>query len=148
MKLSATTLSVMKNYSTINSNLLIKPGSELATRSASKSTISVATVEEKFDHEIGIVDLNSFLNTYSLFENPEIELNDNFMIIKDNTKKVKYWYAKASVLSVPEFLINPNGNRPTVQDSFLEFDLPQKTIQDVMKAANVMNLPHIVVELS
>ena len=58
MNLSENTVSVLKNYSTINQNLLIKPGKVLTTMSAMKNIVSRAEVEEDFPREMAIYDLN------------------------------------------------------------------------------------------
>ena len=46
MKLSEQTVSILKNFSTINQNLVIKEGSEILTVSAMKNIVSRAEVEE------------------------------------------------------------------------------------------------------
>ena len=48
MKLSEHTTSVLKNFATINQNLVIKEGSELLTMSAMKNIVGKATVEKMF----------------------------------------------------------------------------------------------------
>ena len=61
MKLSEHTTSVLKNFATINQNLVIKEGSELLTMSSMKNIVARAEVEETFPKEIAIYDLNEFL---------------------------------------------------------------------------------------
>ena len=70
MKLSNHTTSVLKNFATINQNLVIKEGSELLTMSSMKNIVAKATVEENFPKEIAIYDLNEFLGALSLFSEP------------------------------------------------------------------------------
>ena len=48
MKLSSNTTMVLKNFATINQNLVIKEGSELITMSSMKNIVAKATVEENF----------------------------------------------------------------------------------------------------
>ena len=67
MKLSSNTTMVLKNFATINQNLVIKEGSELLTMSSMKNIVAKATVEENFPKEIAIYDLNEFLGALSLF---------------------------------------------------------------------------------
>ena len=54
MKLSKTTLELLKNFATINTNLLVKSGSSLSTVSASKSILAKGTIEESFPQEFAI----------------------------------------------------------------------------------------------
>ena len=63
MKLSNHTTSVLKNFATINQNLVIKEGNEMSTMSAMKNIVARATVEETFPKEIAIYDLNEFLGS-------------------------------------------------------------------------------------
>ena len=70
MKLSSHTTSVLKNFATINQNLVIKEGNTITTMSAMKNIIAKAEVEETFPQEIAIYDLNEFLASMSLFKEP------------------------------------------------------------------------------
>ena len=73
MKLSDNTKMVLRNFATINQNLVIKEGSELLTMSAMKNIVVKAEVEETFPKEIAIYDLNEFLASISLFAVPVLE---------------------------------------------------------------------------
>ena len=68
MKLSEQTVSILKNFSAINQNLIIKQGSEISTVSAMKNIVATAKVEEIFPVEFAIYDLNEFLSGLSLFK--------------------------------------------------------------------------------
>ena len=70
MKLSTETISVLKNFSTINANLMVKSGSSLSTMSAMKNIVAKADVTEEFPSDFAIYDLNEFLSALSLFGNP------------------------------------------------------------------------------
>ena len=92
MKLSEHTTSVLKNFATINQNLVIKEGSELLTMSAMKNIVAKATVEENFPKELAIYDLNEFLAALSLFKSPILDFDDQFVTINEETdpkKKLK-----------------------------------------------------------
>ena len=58
MKLSDHTIEVLKNFATINQNLVIKEGSTLSTMSAMKNIVARATVAETFEKDVAIYDLN------------------------------------------------------------------------------------------
>ena len=95
MKLSNHTTSVLKNFSTINQNLLIKEGNTISTMSAGKNIVAKAELEETFSQEIAIYDLNEFLGALSLFSSPILDFNDNYVMISEEAKpttKVKYFY--------------------------------------------------------
>ena len=82
MKLSDTTISVLKNYSTINQNLMIKAGSNLSTMSAMKNIVASAEVSETFERDVAIYDLNEFLATLSLFNNPDLDFQDDYFFLE------------------------------------------------------------------
>ena len=52
MKLSEHTTSVLKNFATINQNLVIKEGNELLTMSSMKNIVAKATVDESFPRQL------------------------------------------------------------------------------------------------
>ena len=56
MKLNENTSAILKNFSEINTNILIKPGSELNTISTMRNIFAKATITESFDSEFGIYD--------------------------------------------------------------------------------------------
>ena len=83
MKLSEHTISVLKNFASINQNLVIKEGNELQTMSAMKNIVSKATVEENFPREFAIYDLNEFLASLSLFKNPLLSFDEQSLEMKE-----------------------------------------------------------------
>ena len=62
MKLTSKTISILKNFSTINQNLMVKTGNALSTMSAMKNIVAQAEVTEKFPQDFAIYDLNEFLS--------------------------------------------------------------------------------------
>ena len=76
MKLSEHTTSVLKNFASINQNLVIKEGKTISTMSAMKNIVAKAEVDEDFPREIAIYDLNEFLAALSLFTNPVLDFSE------------------------------------------------------------------------
>ena len=104
MKLSDETKEVLKNFSTINQNLVIKQGSNISTMSAMKNIIASAEVKESFPLDFAIYDLNEFLAALSLFENPNLDFHKDFVVMTENGspgKSLKYWYSDPSVVTSP-----------------------------------------------
>lgn len=109
MKLSEATLSVLKNFSTINNNILIHPGNVLRTVNDAqiKTIFANATVPDTFPEKIGIFDLTEFLNVVNLLGGPEetdfaFETKRVILSSSKNRSKVQYWYAADTALSYPE----------------------------------------------
>ena len=61
MQLSSDTIAVLKNFSDINQNILVKPGNTIQTISTLKNILAQAEIKEKFDNEFAIYDLPEFL---------------------------------------------------------------------------------------
>ena len=142
MKLSEQTVSILKNFSTINQNLVIKQGSEISTMSAMKNIVSKSKVEETFPVEFAIYDLNEFLSAMSLFTNPDLDFNENFVVITEagsNSKSLKYWYSEPSVVTTPSKEIT----MPSVD---VEFPMNSGILSEVQKAAAVIGAPDMVLE--
>ena len=75
MNISTDTLSVLKNFSDINQNILVKPSNTIQTISTMKNILAEAEVSEKFDSEFAIYDLPEFLRAVELFEKPALKFN-------------------------------------------------------------------------
>ena len=142
MKLSEHTIEVLKNFATINQNLVIKEGSTLTTMSALKNIVAKADVEESFDKEVAIYDLNEFLASISLFTSPILEFNDGFVTIKEeNSPKnsLKYFYSDPSVVTSPNKTI-------TMPSKEVEFTLNGENLNKLKRAAGVIQAPDLVLE--
>ena len=142
MKLSEHTTSVLKNFATINQNLVIKEGSELLTMSAMKNIVAKATVEENFPKELAIYDLNEFLAALSLFKSPILDFDDQFVTINEETdpkKKLKYFYSDPSVVQSPSKTI-------TMPSEEITFELNSNSLSEMKRAASVIGAPDMVLE--
>ena len=142
MKLSNGTVTVLKNFSTINQNLVIKAGNKISTMSAMKNIISKATVEETFPREFAIYDLNEFLSALSLFEKPDLDFREDFVVMIEegsSGKALKYWYSDPSVVTTPQ-------KEVTMPECEITFTLESDMLSDVQKAAAVIGAPDMVLE--
>ena len=141
MKLSNETVSVLKNFSTINQNLVIKGGHKIATMSAMKNIVAKAEVIEDFPQTFAIYDLNEFLSAISLFSKPELEFENDFVMITEEgtSKSLKYWYSDPSVVTTPTKDI-------TMPECEVKFNLSSDTLSTVTKAAAVIGAPDMALE--
>ena len=133
VKLTKNTQSILKNFSTLNSNILIKEGNVIKTMSPQKNVMAQAVVEESFP-DFGIWDLNKFLSVISLFSDPEFIFEDKYVMINDGRKSsVKYYYCEPSLLTVPTKDIK-------MPDSTLSINLTDSIFNELMKASSVLQL--------
>ena len=144
MKLSSNTTSVLKNFASINQNLVIKEGKEITTMSAMKNIVARAEVEEEFPQEVAIYDLNEFLSALSLFKSPNLQFQDTYVnITEENNPKtsLKYFYSDPSVVTTPSKMITMPSNEVT-------FTLESATLSNITKAAAVIGSADLVLENS
>lgn len=139
MKISKKTLEILKNFASINSNILVQPGNSITTISPVKNVLAEAKVEENFDTQFGIWDLNKFLGVVSLFNDPEFEFEDKYVnIVGSSGSSVKYHYCEPKLLTVPTKKIN-------MPSSVIAFTLTQKNFAELQKAASVLQVSDIAV---
>ena len=55
IKLSTQTLDILKNFSGINSNLVVKAGEPLSTISEAKNIMAIANISESFETGFGFI---------------------------------------------------------------------------------------------
>ena len=80
MKLSDKTVGILKNFSTINQNILIKEGSKLRTMSTMKNILAEADVSEAFPTDFGIYDLNEFLGVLTLAKDADLNFDNQSIL--------------------------------------------------------------------
>ena len=142
MKLSEHTTSVLKNFASINQNLVIKEGKTISTMSAMKNIVAKAEVDEDFPREIAIYDLNEFLAALSLFNNPVLDFSENHVMITEEGKtgnSLKYFYSDPSVVTTPSSEI-------TMPKTEVNFSLDSSDLSKVQRAASVIGSPDLVLE--
>lgn len=142
MKLSNYTTSVLKNFSTINQNLVIKEGNTITTMSAMKNIVAKAEVEETFPQQIAIYDLNEFLGALSLFTSPVLDFSDNHVMISEENKpttKMKYFYSDPSVVTSPNKMITMPSNE-------VKFTMSSEDLSRLKRAAGAIGAPDMVLE--
>jgi len=142
MKLSEHTNSVLKNFASINQNLVIKEGKTISTMSAMKNIVAKAEVDEDFPREIAIYDLNEFLAALSLFTNPVLDFSENHVMITEEGKtgnSLKYFYSDPSVVTTPSSEI-------TMPETEVKFSLDSSDLSKVQRAASVIGSPDLVLE--
>ena len=140
MKLSEQTREVLKNFSTINQNLLVKPGKTLTTMSAMKNIVAKAEVGDSFPKEFAIYDLNEFLAALSLFQTPDLDFQEHCVIItegKAKNKTLKYFYSDPSVITSPSKEIQ-------MPEPEVSFEFKHDTFNRVIKASAVLGVPDLV----
>ncbi len=138
MKLSDKTLTLLKNFSSINQSILFKNGSSLRTISVMKNILAEATITEEFPRDFGIYDLNQFLNGLGLHQQPELDFeNDGYVVIREGKMRSKYFFADPSVI------VTPPDKEITLPSEDVCFELNTQQLDRMLKAASVYQLPDL-----
>ena len=138
MKLSESTVNLLKNFSSINQSILFKEGNKLRSISVMKKILAEATISEEFPKDFGIYDLNQFLNGLSLHNSPELDFENNqFVVIEEGKMRSKYFFADASVI------VSPPEKEITLPTEDVCFQLTSQQLEKLKKAASVYQLPDI-----
>ena len=138
MKLSDSTVNLLKNFSNINQSILFKKGNSLRTISVMKNILAEATINEELPKDFGIYDLNQFLNGLSLHNNPDLDFtNDNYVVIREGRSRSKYFFADPNVIVCPP---DKSIELPTEDVSF---ELKTEQLDKLLKAAGIYQLPDL-----
>ena len=138
MKLSDKTISVLKNFSSINQSILFKEGNKLRTISVMKNILAEATISEEFAKDFGVYDLNQFLNGLSLHQRPELDFgNDGYVVIREGKMRSKYFFAD------PNVIVTPPDKEITLHSVDVCFEVSTEQLDKLLKAAAVYQLPDL-----
>ena len=134
MNISKSTLEVLKNFASINTNILVREGNTLATISNGKNIFSRATVTENFSKEFAIYDLNSLLGLLTFTDKPDLDLGEESLKINNGSAEFEYFYSDPSIIvAAPD--------RTIEVDNFFEFEMTKDAITNITRAASVINAP-------
>lgn len=139
MKISTQTLNVLKNFSSINASILVKPGSVLKTLSPQNNIMAEAAVAEDFPKAFAIYDLSQFLSAVSLFDDPDFDFQESFVKIGSGNRCIRYYFADPS-------MVKAAGDKKIVLPSKdVSFTITEKQLNEILKAASVLQVPEIAV---
>ena len=137
MQLSETTIQVLRNFASINPSIKILQGSTLATVAEAKNILAKATIPDEFPQEFGIYDLNSFLSTISLVDNPFLKFEEKFVTITGNRTRVKYFFDMTQEKGKTDIIM---------PEPVVKFTLTQADLAALKKAAGTLGHDQIVIQ--
>ncbi len=130
MELSDNTLTVLKNFSSINQNLMVREGKTVKTISEARNVLATANVAEEFPKDFGVYDLNEFISVLGLVDQPRLTFQDEHVIVGDSSgrSKVKYFFSPEETLTTPSKDIK-------MPEPDVKFELTADTLSKLKKAA-------------
>ncbi len=133
MQLTENTLQILKNFASINPNIVINAGTTLRTISEARNVLASAESDVEFPVTLGIYDLGEFLSVASLVNDPDFEFNSDHILISDGTGRTRIVYHCASL----DILTSPK-KEIIMPEADVMFDLDRDTLNRVKRAASVL----------
>ena len=90
MKLSDETISILKNFSTINESIVFEEGNRLRTVAVNKSILAEAKIEETIPTLFAIYNLNQFIGAMSMFDRADLEMADKQVKMQFTGTSINY----------------------------------------------------------
>lgn len=142
MQLSKRTLEVLKNFATINQSIVVNPGNKLSTMAVARNILAEAEVEETFPREFAIYNLNEFIAAVSLFDDPELDFDEKWVVIREKETKrggIKYFYSNKSLI------VHPTKTIRMPDDISVEFTITETILTKIARASGILGVSDVVV---
>lgn len=137
MKLSEYTLTVLKNYASINSGIVLEKGNVIRTIHPDKAIFVEAEIEETIPVESGIYDLNQFLGCVTTMNKPDLVFKDNCIIMSDDSFILEYRTCSTSLI------LRPGSKSINLTDPDARFNLTSSTLTKILRLASMNHLPNL-----
>ncbi len=110
-------------------------GNEIRVASIDKSCIGIAEIKETIDHEFAIYDMSQFLPILGMFDDHNLKLNEDHLVISSDNQSVTYRYTNVENIIAPPYelemipetsiitLLSSELNRLIRASSILKLDL-------------------------
>jgi hypothetical protein len=123
----------------INQSILFKPGDVVSTVSPNKTILARAKIEYDIPREFAIYDLSKFIGAASIMQDCDLEFEENQLYMKSSASVIRYSYASPAMI-----VASPYKEIP-IDDPLAKFELPYATLSNIIRAANVLELPDIII---
>jgi hypothetical protein len=140
MKLSNDTLTVLKNFSEINSGLQFKKGKTIRTISTARSIMAEAVVNDEFPQDFCVHDLNNFLAVHSISKDTEVNFTDSNIIFNGNRSVTRYR------MTEKKQIVTPPEKNIVIGTPDVSFDLSKDDYASILKIVSVLSSPNIAIQ--
>jgi hypothetical protein len=143
MKLSDSTIAVLKNFGNINSGLFLNKGKTLSTVSAHKNILAKATIADEITNEFGIYDLNEFLSVISLYKNDlDVQFDSKNLVISGLKGRSKMTYRTCE----KTMIVSPPEKELQMPDADITISLTETDFKWILDTANVLGSPQVAIQ--
>ena len=133
MELTDNVLQVLKNFASINPNIVVEPGNTIKTLSEGRNIFGKAQVDVDFPIKFGVYDLNEFLGVIGLVDSPRLSFEETHVNIGDASgrSKIKYFFTNTDHLTSPsKDIVMPSTE--------VSFTIDNSTLNQIKKAASAL----------
>lgn len=140
MKLSETTLKILKNFNHLNKSILFYPGREIKNLSADKSVYMTAVIEEEIPKKCAILNIGELLQVLAVIEDADIEFKDDHIFVFNDKNSVIFKYALSQVVD------DVYQKKITLSEPTFEIDLPAEQVKNLFKMSGCLGINDVKVE--
>ena len=134
MKLSKSTINVLKNFSVVNPSILLRQGNLVMTKAINGVTYAECNIDDVITDEMGIYDLNGFLAVLN-------QLGEDSDITVDNVNEAINVRNKRVVVSIPlsdaSSIVSPK-KQLVMKATDVIFELTGEQLDEISKLARVV----------
>lgn len=140
MKFSEQSLTVLKNFASINTGLVLQKGTVQRTISPEQTILAVAHLPDTVDEVFGIYDLNQFLGNVTTLKTPEMSFTKEQVIMNDGEMSLSYYSCS------PALIVSPPADKTIeLKKVDVTFTLANSTLTKLLRLATMNNLTHLTV---
>lgn len=141
MNLSPQTQSILKNFASINDNIILAKGSVLRTIKPTKNLLAEATIVESIPSDAPIYSLNKVLSVLSMYTTPTLAIGEKTITVQDLAARNK----TIMRLCDPAILSAPPNKVISVPDPEVVFTLSDTDYTWIKKMSSCLGVPNILV---
>lgn len=134
MKISKETITALRNFADIQANMVFRPDQKLKTMSKSGNVFASIPTQEEWPVTFGLYDLGGFLKILSLVEDPDLEISETSVIIKNKNTRIEYFCSDPRELTEP-----PVGKEISIKTEDIRFSLSDEDFSRLRQASSVFN---------
>lgn len=144
-EISKATTRLLDNFAGVSNSILLTEGKQQRTLAAGKSVLAIADLPEAWPRPTGIYDLGGFLRTLSLFDSPQVQFNDDAMLISQGRSRMKYRYSDPSTIQT---VTAKELEKLTKDNPAVEFALPEAVLALLKKACALQDLSDVTIDVA
>lgn len=141
MRITEQTKRILENYATINTGIVISATKDdnthtlIRTCDPHKMIMAKTFIPEQFKNEVCLYDLKAFLSVLSGLKDPDVEFNDNHLVVNDGVSSIRMVYADPLTITQMNKNISIEGD--------VKFELKEDSLAKLLNFSSILGLPDL-----